>query len=112
MAQPCSHRVSCLSLLELQLVGDGDKDRGMRRCGTHLPAWEKGQGPSMGSRAVQSLCTPRAQLSSALPPDASGLGGAAVRVKDGEWRMVSGMWRVEDGGWKVEDGKLRLEGVE
>lgn len=71
----------------------------------------------MGCRALQSLCTPRAGLSSAVPPGASGPGGESSegegwRVENGGWNVEGKRWKVEGEGWRVEDGKLRLEGVE
>lgn len=61
---------------------------------------EEGQGPSVGRRAVQSLCTARAELSSAAPPGARGLGGGSSESEG--WRVENGGWNVEDGGWRME----------
>lgn len=72
-----SHRMLCLSL---QLVGDGDKDRWIRRCEINLPAWGEGPEPLHGLKGGgRSLQCSRVEQSSAATLGAMGIGGGRMK---------------------------------
>ena len=110
MARLSSHRMLCLSLFELLLVGDGDKDRGMRRCEINLPAWGEGPGPVRGVQGSRRCLHVPGQSSPLLPHLVPrGLEEGGWRMENEGWRVEDRGWSVDEGGWKMKDGEWRTE---